>query len=240
MEPSNTAYLDIRLSTAPGTLWRKVPLIDAETRLGRPEANESGVNLEYLWVARKHARIFRTGTAEETTYFLENWRGRAGTRLYELILQPGERHVLRHGYIFCIPGVLATPTDLYFEITFYMGAERTRGLSIIVGQPPTVSIFGQIVGFTRQEYALLAYLYAHKGELCPYAEIIAAIWTPKPRTPESIRTYLDQLHADRDLFSIKKEALDVLLVKVRGKIREASGGVTLIETVRGEGLCLRT
>jgi hypothetical protein len=100
MEPPITAYLDIRLSTASGTLWKRVPLIDDVTCLGRPEAGEPGVNLEYLWVARKHARIFREGNSEEITYFLENWRGREGIRLYEAILQPGERHALRHGYIF--------------------------------------------------------------------------------------------------------------------------------------------
>jgi hypothetical protein len=92
MEPSHRAYLDIRLSTAPGTLWLNVPLIEAETRLGRPEAGEPGVNLEYLWVGRKHARIFREGTGEEIAYYLENWRGREGIRLYEAVLQPGERH----------------------------------------------------------------------------------------------------------------------------------------------------
>jgi hypothetical protein len=54
---------------------------------------------------------------EETTYFLENWRGPEGIRLYEKILRPGEQHVLRHGYIFHIPGVLATPTDSHFLIT---------------------------------------------------------------------------------------------------------------------------
>jgi len=111
MEPSHTAYLDIRLSTAPGTFWRKVCLIDDVAYLGRPEAGEPGVNLEFPWVARKHARIFREGTGEETTYTLENWRGREGIRLYEKILRPGDRRVLHHGYIFQIPGVLATPTD---------------------------------------------------------------------------------------------------------------------------------
>jgi hypothetical protein len=61
MEPCNTAYLDIRLSTVPGTLWRKVCLLDDVTRLGRPEANEPGVDLELRSVSRKHGRIFREG-----------------------------------------------------------------------------------------------------------------------------------------------------------------------------------
>lgn len=239
MEPSDTAYLDIRLTTAPGTLWRKACLIDDVTYLGRPEADEPGVNLEFPWVARKHARIFREGTGQDTTYFLENWRGREGIRLYEKILRPGDRHVLCHGYIFHIPGVLSTPTDPHFSITFCMGSDRTSCLSIMFGQPPYISIFGQLVDFSPQEYAFLEYLYMHKDQICPYSAIIAYIWTHKPRTPERMRTYLDQLDAEPGAFSYKREALDILMYKVRKKIRKASGGVSLIETVRDEGLCLR-
>ena len=165
--------------------------------------------------------------------------GPAGIRLYEKILRPGERHVLRHGYVFHIPGVLATPTDPYFIITFCMGAKRTSCLSIMFGQPPYISIFGQLVDFPPQEYALLEYLYMHKDQLCPYHDIIAYVWTDKPRTPEKIQAYLEQLYSNHDLFSIKKEALDILVAKVRKKIRRASGGVTLIETIRGGGPCLQ-
>jgi hypothetical protein len=240
MEPSQTACLDIRLSTALGTLWRNAPLTDDVTHVGRPEAGEPGVNLEYLWVSRKHARIFREGTGEETTYFLENWNGPAGIRLYEKILRPGERHVLRHGYVFHIPGVLATPTDPYFMITFCMEAKRTSCLSIMFGQPPYISIFGQLTDFPRQEFALLKYLYMHKDQLCLYRDIIAYVWTDTPRTPEKTQAYLEQLKNNHDLFSTKREALDTLVAKVRKKIRQASGGVTLIETVHGEGFCLRT
>ena len=240
MEPSHTACLDIRLSTAPGTLWRNAPLTDDVTHVGRPEAGEPGVNLEYLWVSRKHARIFCEGIGEDTTYFLENWNGPAGIRLYEKILQPGERHVLRHGYIFHIPGVLATPTSPYFVITFCMGAKWTSCLSIMFGQPPYISVFGQLVDFSPQEYALLEYLYRRKDQLCLYHDIIAYIWTDKPRTSEKIQAYLEHLKNNDDLFSIKKEALDILVAKVRKKIRNASGGVTLIETIRGGGPCLRT
>jgi hypothetical protein len=78
MEQSHTACLDIRLSTALGTLWRNAPLTDDVTQVGRPEAGAPGVNLEYLWVSRKHARIFREGTGEATTYFLENGNGPVG------------------------------------------------------------------------------------------------------------------------------------------------------------------
>ena len=78
MEPSDAACLDIRLSTALGTLWRNAPLTDDVTLVGRPAAGAPGVNLEYVWASRKHTRIFREGTGEATTYFLENWNGPAG------------------------------------------------------------------------------------------------------------------------------------------------------------------
>jgi DNA-binding winged helix-turn-helix (wHTH) protein len=240
MEPSHTACLDIRLSTALGTLWRNAPLTDEVTQVGRPEAGEPGVNLEYLWVSRKHARIFREGTGEETTYFLENWNGPAGVRLYEKIMRPGERHVLHHGYVFHIPGVLATPTDPYFIITFCMGAKRTSCLSIMFGQPPYISIFGQLVDFPLQEYVLLEYLYMHKDQICLYHDIIAYVWTDKPRPSEKIQEYLERLYADNVEFSNRRKALDTLVAKMRKKIRQASGGVMLIETVHGEGFCLRT
>jgi len=240
MQSPDTAYLDIRLSSAPGTLWQAVALTEEMTYLGRPEVGEPGVNLELKTVSRKHARIVRAGAGETTTYFLENVRGRAGIRLYELILHPGERHMLGHSYIFQIPGVPAAPTDPSFLITFCIDAQQTSCLSIMFGQRPTVSIFGQMVNFTPQEYTLLAYLYMHRDQLCLYHDIVAYIWVPKPRTPERIRTYLEQLYTDFDAFSYKREALDILVWKVRSKIRRASGGVTLIETVRGEGLCLRT
>lgn len=240
MEPSDTVYLDIRRSTAPGTLWQAVALRDDVTYLGRPEAGEPGVNLELTTISRKHARIVREGAGEAITYCLENERGRAGIRLYELILHPGERHTLGHGYIFQIPGVLAAPTDPYVLISFCMNAQQTNCLAIMFGQPPTISIFGQIVRFTPKEYRLLAYLYKHREQLCRYYEIIANVWVDKPRTPERIRTYLEQLYADDDAFSPKRVALDILVSKVRSKIKQASGGISLIETVWGEGLCLRT
>jgi hypothetical protein len=239
MEPSHSAYLDIRLSTAPGPLWQRVWLTDADMPIGRPEQGEPGVDLKCSNVSRQHACIVCEKADEEATYFVKNVRGQEGIRLYEKMLLPGERHILRHGYVFHIPGMQATSADPYFSITFCMDAV-TMSLSIKFGQPPHISIFGRIVRFTRQEYMLLEYLYAHKNEICPYREIIAYIWTDQPRTPERIQVYLEQLQRDRDEYSYKKEALDILLTKVRRKISDASGGVALIETIHGEGLCLRT
>lgn len=113
-------------------------------------------------------------------------------------------------------------------------------LSIKFGQPPHISIFGQLVDFKPQEYALLEYLYAHKNEVCPYHEIIAYVWTDQPRTLERVQAYREKLSANDDEFSIRREHLYAVRSRVCRKISDASGGVTLIETIPGKGLCLRT
>ena len=238
MEPPHTAYLDIRLSTEPGTLWRRFPLIGTETPIGRPEEGEPGVNLYYANISRKHACVVCEASDAGTTYFLENRRGQAGIRLYEKMLLPGERHALRHGYMFHIPGMPASAVEPYFSITFCLDGATAR-LSIELSQPPYISIFGRLIRFTPQEYTLLEYLYTHKNEICLYHDIIAHIWAPQPRTSERIQASLEKLYADPDDYSYKKEALDILVAKVRRKIRDASGGISFIETIHGRGLCLR-
>lgn len=240
MQPSEPAYLEIRLSTdAPGTVWATVPLTEEVTYLGRPEPGEPGVDLQLEWVSRKHARLFRECAGGETVYHLENWRGRSGIRVYErLLLQAGDSFALGHCYTFQIPGVRASEDDPYFSITLYFD-DRTKYLSIQPGQPPHFIIFGQAVRFTSQEYDLLAYLFEHRNQICPYAEVIAALWAREPRGPEQIREYLERLYNDPDELSLRREALDALVSKVRRKLRGGGDGPTLIETIRGGGPCLR-
>lgn len=239
MDALKVPYLDIRLSTRPGS-WKTVALDQPVTYLGRPEVGEAGVDLEYRWVARKQARIFRQEAAGALTYVLENWRDEEGIRLYERLLERGETHVLHHGYTFRVPGILATLESPHFHLTFCANAMKTISLSIKTDGPPVVSIFGKTVDFTPQEYRLVQYLHARPEQLCPYHDIIAQIWAGRPHSPAVIQAYLNQLYANADLFSEKREALDILLAKVRGKISKASGGVTLIETVWGEGIRLRS
>lgn len=239
MAQKETVYLNIRRSTDLDHVWLRVPLTDAEIHLGRPEAGEPGVNLEYPRISRRHACVERQELEGTTVYILRNVAGRAGVRLYEHLLKPGDSHLLKHSYTFQIPGVLETTDAPHFLITLCI-ENGTTCLAIKPDQPPNISIFGQIVEFTEQEYALLAYLYERRNTICPYIEIIAALWAPEPQTQEQIKAYLEKLQADRDEYSIRKESLDSLLSRVRDEIRNASGGVVLIETIRGKGLCLRT
>lgn len=237
MEPSGAAYLEIRRSIAPEAIWQKVPLMSERIYLGRLEAGEPGVDLDDPWISRRHGCIDLQPGATGMRYRLRCLRGRTGIRLYEKLLQPDDSHEIHHGYTFQIPGMLKAPADHCFMITLYI-SDATLCLAIMPSQPPHFIIFGQPVECTPQEYALLDYLYAHKHEICTYYALIAAIWMPRPHTPERMAEYLRCLHADPDEFSVKYEWLTSLLSRVRTKLREASGGVTFIETIRGKGLRL--
>jgi hypothetical protein len=238
MAQSDIARLDIRCSTEPKTGARTVLLTDPVTNIGRLEAGVPGVSLEGMQISRQHARITREESDAGVHYAVENVRGRAGVRIYEHLLLPGERHTLLHGYCFQIPGLTAGPDEPLYQFTFRSDDHQTTCLAFELSPPATIRIFGTIVPFTPQEYAMLDCLCRHAHTLCTYAMVIAAVWA-RPRTPEGRQAYLAQLHTDPDLLSVKREALDIILVKVRAKIRAASGGLTLIETIRGEGLCLR-
>ncbi|MBX0327653.1 winged helix-turn-helix domain-containing protein [Oscillochloris sp. ZM17-4] len=233
------AYLEIRRSTEPLKVWRRVLLTDGEISIGRLEESEAGVNLDLPQVSRKHAAVVVPKPGEGTSYTLKNVRGRTGIRLYEKLLLLGDQCALQSGYGFQIPGVLTDPADPYFSILFYLD-NATTCLEIERCAPPHFRIFGQLVSFRPQEYALLEYLYSKKNQICPYADILATIWAPDPRTPELVQAYLAKLRSDPDEYSIRRESLNSILSRIRREISEASGGLALIETIRGEGLCLRT
>lgn len=239
MDASAGACLDLHYLNGPRPHLSTYLLSGDETRIGRLEEGEPGVQLEGYSISRKHACVRRQVSGGAVAYVLTNLRGRSGVRLYEHLLLPGDQHILHHGYTFQIPGVLATQDEPHYLIQFRVDDQQTSLLGFELCEPPNLRIFGQIIRFTPQEYALLAFLYRNKGQLCPYAEVIAAIWAPRPHPAEQAQAYLAQLYAHPDLLSVKREALDILLAKVRGKIKAASAGVALIETVRGVGLCLR-
>jgi DNA-binding winged helix-turn-helix (wHTH) protein len=228
----NGPYLLILLSTEPKNERPRVYLTSTETYLGRPEKEElspSFINLAYPWISRKQARIFQCGAE----YVLENCSKRNDIRLYEIILRTGESRMLKHGYQFRVPD----SADPQFLITFCLGQE-TMQLALRVDQRAhKVRVFGKDVHLTPHEYYLVKYLYDHAEDLCYFDDIIAYIWA-ESKTDDAIQPYLTKLQSDRHEFDERREALDVLLAKVRQKFREASGGMSFIETVRSEGLRL--
>lgn len=176
-----------------------------------PEAASSFVDLDLPSISRRHARI----TRQQNGYVLENWEGKYGIGVYERRLEPGDTHMLRHSDIFRIPDL---PSE-HFKCLFLLN-DGTQKLPLQVeNQSHEVYIFGDVINFTPLEYKLVDYLYKRKGQMCYYHELATHIW-PDIRSDD------------------RKRDLEVLLVKVRKKIRAASGGFTFMQTLRGEGVRL--
>ena len=208
------ACLYVSLSTTEDETSPPIFFTDEVVYLGRPNPQEVAPNfidLDLRSVSRHHARIFREGT----TYVLENWEGKFGIGVYEQRLEPGDRHLLRHSDIFRIPDLPSEHLKCLFLIS-----DGTQKFPLQVEeQTREVYVFGDIVKLTPIEYRLVAYLYKHKGTTCDYAALADHIW-PDVHTED------------------RKKDLEVVLVKVRKKIRSASGGFTFMQTVRGQGVRL--
>lgn len=210
------ACLYTSLSTTEDETHPPLFFSSATITLGRPGPDEAApdfVDLALLSVSRHHARIVRQGT----DYVLENWEGKYGIGIYEQRLEPGDTHTLRHSDVFRIPDLPSQHIKCLFLIH-----DGTQLLPLhIEEQTREVYVFGDIVRFTPLEYRLLDCLYRHKGVTCSYEALAVDLWP-------------DLRRDDR------KKDLEVLLVKVRRKIRIASGGFSFMQTVRGEGVRLVT
>lgn len=210
-------FLLISLSADPENTWPAVPLLANPTCLGRPEVEAVGpgyIDLRLDSVSREHARIWR----EDSGYVLENWRGRYGIGLFERELAIGERHELRHGYIFRVPALAD-----HVRILFVANSRETQLWPLYL-EPALqkVYVFGTQVELTPQAFALLRHLYERRGRICPYNEILDSLW-PGLRARGLVE---------------KGRNLDVLLANLRRALAAASGGFTFLQTVRGEGIRL--
>jgi hypothetical protein len=214
MDLPPTAYLLISASGGTGDSWTPAPLTADIVCLGRPEADEAGpayIDLDLLAVSRRHARILRGPEG----YTLENWQGAYGVGVYERRLEVGARHALRHGDIFRIPDL----PESHFSLLFLEGG-KTQTLPLhMETRSHEVYVFGAPLRLTPLEYRLLRCLYERRGAICSYETIVATLW------PDFLKT-------DR------RADLDVLFARVRKKLRDASGGFTFMQTIRGEGVRL--
>lgn len=210
-------YLLISTSADAADTWPATPLSASPTCLGRPEPAAAGpayIDLRLDSVSREHARIWR----EDGGYVLENWRGRYGIGLFERELQPGQRHELRHGYIFRIPALAD-----HVRVMFVADSRDTQLWPLYL-EPALqkVFVFGSQVELTPQAFALLRHLYERRNQICPYNQIIDSLW-PGLRARGVVE---------------KGRNLDVLLATLRRALAAASGGFTFMQTVRGEGIRL--
>ena len=212
---SSFPYILISLADEADSTWRHAITADV-TCLGRPEADASAaetIDLRTDWASRKHARILRQGA----DYILENWQGRNGIGIYERCLQPGDTHTLRHGDQFRIPDLSAA----YARILFLIDDKTTMRLPLQIDlRQHKVLVFGEVVPLRGLEYRLLAYLFAHAGDVCAYEDLLAHLWP-------------DYYKVDG-----RRAELDVYLARVRARVREASGGFSFMQTLRGHGVRL--
>jgi DNA-binding winged helix-turn-helix (wHTH) protein len=216
-ELNQQPYLLISLSSDAENTWPAAPLVANPTCLGRPEPDAIGpgyLDLRLESVSREHARIWREGES----YLLENWHGRYGIGLFERELQQGQRHELRHGYIFRVPALAD-----HVRLMFVAGSRETRLWPLYL--EPALQrayVFGTQLELTPQAYALLRLLYERRNQICAYNQIIDSLW-PGLRAKGVVE---------------KGRNLDVLLAHLRRAIAAASGGFTFMQTVRGEGIRL--
>jgi DNA-binding winged helix-turn-helix (wHTH) protein len=214
---TNQPYLLISHSSDPDNTQPPVLLSVPVICLGRPEPKQVGpayLDLKLDSVSRQHARIHR----DESGYTLENWHGRYGIGLFERELQPGQRHELRHGYIFRIPSLAD-----HVRFLFVANSKETQLWPLYL-EPSTqkVFVFGKQLELSPQEYALLRLLYSQRNQICSYDQIIDHIW-PGLRIKGVVQ---------------KGRNLDVLLANLRRILSQASAGFTFMRTIRGEGIQL--
>lgn len=211
---ADIGYLLITHSLEPDDTWDPIYLRDEVTYLGRSDPDETKpyIELDIRSVSREHARIIYTNQE----YVLENVKGTHRIGLFEQELEFGQSHTLRHGTIFQIPN----RSDAFFRIIFLLN-DKTQVLPLYIEDvPPRVIVFGDYISVTGLEFRLLKYLYHHRGMLCTYTDIINALWP-------------DDVYAGG-----RRSELDVLLSRIRSKIRSASGGFTFLQTIRTEGIRL--
>jgi DNA-binding winged helix-turn-helix (wHTH) protein len=214
-DPNSRPYLLISLAAEPDSTWRHAITADV-TCLGRPETDAgepNTIDLRTDWASRKHARIIRQGAE----YVLENWQGKNGIGVYERCLQPGDTHILRHGDQFRIPDL----STAYARILFLIDDKTTMRLPLQIDpRQHKVLVFGEVAPLRGLEYRLLAYLYQRAGDVCTYQDLLAHLWP-------------DYYKVDG-----RRAELDVYLARVRARLREASGGFSFMQTLRGHGVRL--
>lgn len=98
-----------------------------------------------------------------------------------------------------------------------VGGERLRlGEVLFDGLSLQASCRGRSEALTRREMDILAYLFRHRQRIVSKAELLAEVWH-----------YKDP--------AIETRTVDIHLLKLKKKIAALADGLTLIQTVRGEG-----
>lgn len=178
------------------------------TTIGR--AVENDIVITGLRVSRSHARVQRQGRR----MILADLRSTNGTFLNdERVLAPVE---LRDGDAVSIGGVVLTfhdPESTYLETPFPdLEVDAAAGI---------VRVDRQAIDLSPKEYALLSYLYEHRGQVCSKDDIGLAVW---PEYQDGVFDY----------------QIENLVRRLRSRIEPDAANPQLLLTARGRGYKLVT
>ncbi|MEJ2736343.1 MAG: winged helix-turn-helix domain-containing protein [Anaerolineae bacterium] len=184
-------------------------LLGSETAtIGR--AVENDIVITGRRVSRSHARVQRQGQR----MILADLRSTNGTFLNdERVLAPVE---LRDGDAVSIGGIVLTfhdPETTYLETPFPdLEVDAAAGI---------VRVDRQAIDLSPKEYALLSYLYEHRGQVCSKDDIGLAVW---PEYQDGVFDY----------------QIENLVRRLRSRIEPDAANPQLLLTARGRGYKLVT
>jgi len=188
------------LTDPPG---REHILGDESTTLGRAAGN--GIVINSVRVSRKHARLLRQGWR----VILEDLGSTNGTYLNgERVRAPVE---LRDEDRITVGDVVLVFHDP--SVTYRETALPTLDVDLAAG---VVRVDRELVELSAKEFALLAYLYQHQGEVCTKDGIGRAVW---PEYEDAVYDY----------------QVENLVGRLRRKIESNPSEPTMLVTLRGLG-----
>lgn len=172
-------------------------------RIGR--AVENDIVITSKRVSREHAVVRRDGRR----VLLEDLNSANGTFLNdERVLAPGE---LKDGDKIAIGDVVFTYHDP--DTTFRDSAYADLEVNLEAG---VVRVNRKIITLSAKEFALVAFLYAHRGQVCSKDDIGKAVW---PEYKEGIYDY----------------QIENLVRRLRTKLEPDPANAQLLLTLRGLG-----
>jgi pSer/pThr/pTyr-binding forkhead associated (FHA) protein len=173
-------------------------------------AVENDIVITSKKVSREHARVRRDGRK----VMLEDLNSANGTFLNdEQILAPAQLH---EGDQITIGEVMLTFHDP--DTTFRETAQADLEVNLSAG---VVRLNRRIVSLSPKEFSLLAYLYAHRNQVCSKDDIGKAVW---PEYQDGIYDY----------------QIENLMRRLRSRLEPDPANAQLLQTVRGLGYKLVT
>ncbi len=177
------------------------------TTIGR--AVESDIVITSKRVSREHARLLREGRR----VFIEDLESTNGTLLNSERIAKAE---VRDGDNIAIGEVVFTFHDP--DSTYADAPSLDLEINLDAG---VVRMNRRVVSLSPKEYALLGYLYQHRGKVCPKEDIALAVW---PEYKEGIFDY----------------QIENLMRRLRSRLEPDPANAQMLLTIRGQGYKLVT